>query len=315
MDSFLKGGAQHHAAKASGVMKLTGRPSSDKWLERSATAWIFPGITLLLVLATSAGASVNEPIILIILTAGVVCLGLPHGSLDPLVARKLYGANRRFTMLRFLAAYTLIAALCAAGWIAAPGIALPIFLVISALHFGSDWQQRGSPWGRAAYGACVVTLPTLHHAETVRRIYLALGATNAAGIVGVSVVVAWIVAALAVLSLLPRIKGRWRDGIELAVLLIGGVMLPPLVFFVCYFCLLHSPRHLWDTSRTVGISGIRAVAAAVAPTVAATLVFAAVLWHFLPSGRSHDRVLELVFVGLAALTVPHMLLTEMKDFA
>jgi Brp/Blh family beta-carotene 15,15'-monooxygenase len=266
---------------------------------------------LLLTLAAIAGMGMNAPVILLFLIVGVVCLGLPHGALDPHVARELYGTDRRFTMVRFLAAYTLLAALCAAGWIAAPNIALPIFLVISAVHFGSDWQQRGSVWSRAAYGACVVTVPTLHHAETVRQIYFALGSTNADGLVSVSQGIACIVSALAILSLLTQIKERWQDGIDLAIILIGGVVLPPLVFFVCYFCLLHSPRHLADTSRAVGIRGIREIAVNVAPTVVATLVFAAILWHFIPSRRSNDRILEIIFIGLAALTVPHMLLKVM----
>jgi Brp/Blh family beta-carotene 15,15'-monooxygenase len=285
--------------------------ANDHALKNDPTTWMFASITLLLTLATIAGLGMHQPVILFFLVAGVVCLGLPHGALDPLVARELYGANRRFTMVRFLAAYTLIAALCAAGWVAFPNAALTLFLVISAVHFGSDWQQRGSLWSRAAYGACVVTVPTLHHAETVRQIYLALGSTDAAEIVSVSRVVAWIVSAFAILSLSTQIKDRWRDCIDLAIILIGGVMLPPLAFFVCYFCLLHSPRHLADTSRAVGIRGIRAITLTVAPIVAATLVFAAVLWHFMPSGKSNDRILEIVFVGLAALTVPHMLLKVM----
>jgi hypothetical protein len=70
---------------------------------------------------------------------------------------------------------------------------------------------------------------------------------------------------------------------------------------------------LSDTSRDLGIRGIRAIAAAVVPTVAATLVLATILWHFLPTVRANDRILDIVFIGLAALTVPHMLLTEMNE--
>ncbi len=283
-------------------------------LHEGTAVWWFPTVTLLLVVATRAGASMNEPFILTVLVAGVIFFGLPHGSLDPQVARKVFGTDRRFTMVRFLATYAIVAVLCAAGWLAAPSVGLCIFLLISAFHFGSDWQERGSLWGRVAYGACVVTVPTLLHGESVRQIYLALGATDAAAIVGTSRIIAGAAIALAILSLLPAVQRRWQDCLELAIILIGGVLLPPLVFFVCYFCLLHSPRHLAETSRDVGLRGLRAIASAVVPTVAATLVFAAVLWHFLPAPRSSDSILEIVFVGLAALTVPHMALTEIKHF-
>lgn len=293
-------------------MERRAYPFSIFRLDRRATVLLFPTVTLLLVAATRTNAGVNTPILLAALVVGVVCLGLPHGSLDPLVARKLLGADHRFTMVRFVLVYALLAALCAVGWIAYPNIALTLFLAISALHFGTDWQERGSYWGRAAYGACVVTVPTLHHAEIVSQIYQTLGATVADEIVRASQVVAWFAIAAALLSLLPQLRLRWRDLLELLVILIGGVALPPLVFFVCYFCLLHSPRHLLETAREVGLRRPRAILTAVTPTVGAALVFAALLWRFLPAHESSGRILQIVFIGLAALTVPHMLLTEIK---
>jgi Brp/Blh family beta-carotene 15,15'-monooxygenase len=274
---------------------------------------LFPIVTLLLAAAAYAGMSMNSTVLLAVLVAGVVCLGLPHGSLDPLVARKLFRTDRRFTMVRFLLAYAILAALCAVSWIASPNIALSIFLGISALHFGSDWQQRGSVWGRAAYGACVVTVPTLHHAESVRQIYIALGATAAGDIVSASRFIAWTAISVAMLTLLLQPRGRRQDWLELSIILIGAIALPPLLFFVCYFCLLHSPRHLIATSREVELHGVGAFLKVVAPTVGATLVLAALLWHLLPGVESNGRMLETVFIGLAALTVPHMLLTELKE--
>lgn len=286
---------------------------SNLRLDQRAAALLFPTVTLFLVVATVTGTEMNAPMILALLAGGVVLLGLPHGSLDPLVARELFAGDRRFTMTRFLIFYILLAAFCVAGWLATPNIALSLFLLISALHFGSDWQQRGSFWGRAAYGACIVSVPTLHHADAVRLIYVELGATAAADIVNVSRVVACLAVAVAFLSLLRHIRLRWQDCLELVVMLIGGLALQPLVFFICYFCLLHSPRHLVATSRDVGLRDSRAIATAVAPAVGTTLVLAVLLWRFLPANNSTSRVLSVVFIGLAALTVPHMLLTAIKE--
>ena len=282
-------------------------------LDRRAAVLLFPGVTLILVAANYLGTSMSGPIILALLVGGVVFLGLPHGSLDPLVAMQILGSDRRFTIGRFLLAYSLLAAVCVGCWLAFPNVGLSLFLIISALHFGSDWQQRGSSWGRIAYGACIVSVPTLHHAETVRQIFTELGATAAVSIVNTSKIVSCFAIAVAWFSLLPQLSRRWRDGLELAVILIGALALQPLIFFVCYFCLLHSPRHLFETSREVGLRGVGALITAVAPTVGATLVFAALLWRFLPAEHFTSHVLQIVFIGLAALTVPHMLLTEIKE--
>jgi Brp/Blh family beta-carotene 15,15'-monooxygenase len=313
MDPLFQGSAEHDLAGRYSMMERQFASFGNLLFGRPAAVLLFPAVTLLLVLATILGAGMKEPALIALLAVGVVCLGVPHGALDPMIARTLWGTDRRLAMPGFLAVYTLLAVLCAAGWIAAPSVALSIFLAISALHFGSDWNRRGSFLSRAAYGGCVVTVPALHHGDAVRQIYLALGATDASGIVRVSQVIACVVAAVAVLSLLPEMKRRWQDLLELAVILIAGMALTPLVFFACYFCLLHSPRHLAETARDVGLRGVGSIAKAAAPTVVATLLLAAVLWYFLPAAKLSNRVLEIIFIGLAALTVPHMLLSEIRE--
>jgi Brp/Blh family beta-carotene 15,15'-monooxygenase len=313
VDTLLEGSAQDLAAKLGSVMAEQAFQSDGLRLDRPATVVLFPAITLLLVAAALTGRSLNAPIALALLAGGVVCLGLPHGSLDLLVARHLFNRDRRFTTARFLLAYALIAAICASVWLAFPSISLTIFLLISALHFASDWQQRGWLLGRVAYGACIVTVPVLHHAEVVRQIYVQLGATGASEIVRASGIIALLAAPVALVSLLSHIRLRLRDIVELGVILVSAWVLPPLVFFLCYFCFLHSPRHLMKTAHEVGLRSPVQILAAVLPMVAATLVLAAILWRFLPANQSSSRILEIIFIGLAALTVPHMLLTRMRE--
>ena len=295
-------------------MKARAFSGSPVRLERPVLALVFSLGTTLLVIAFLCGMAINAPLILLILVTGVVLLGLPHGALDPRVARQLFAGTRRFTMARFLLGYILLAGACIAGWLAAPNLALCIFLLISAVHFGSDWGCRGSAWGRTAYGACIVSVPALRHAEAVRQIYGELGATAASGIVHVSSLVAIAAVTVAFVSLIGQIRLRWQDCLELTVIVLGALALPPLAFFTCYFCLLHSPRHLLAAAGEVGLRSLPAIAAAVAPMVVATLLLAALVWRFLPAKNLTGHVLEIVFIGLAALTVPHMFLTGIKEF-
>ena len=286
---------------------------SRQWFQPQLTDLIFPVATLLLVLATWFGVRADKPLILAGLISGVVLLGLPHGSLDPLVARKLWGKHRRFTMSQFLLGYVLLATACAAGWLTFPNAALVIFLIVSAIHFGTDWQDRGNRWGRAAYGFCVIAIPSLRYAAEVRQIFIALGATAVFSLVSALQVLACIAIPLALVSSFRPSERRNQDVLELAVIVASGLALPPLVFFICYFCLLHSPRHLYATSREVGLRSASAVLLAVAPIVLATLVLAALLWYFLPAKDVGSHILQIVFIGLAALTAPHMLLTTLNS--
>lgn len=274
---------------------------------------VYAAITLVLILAGWVGLGARTPVVLILLVAGVVFSGLPHGSLDPLVARKLFGQDRRFTMFRFLLAYVALAAACAFGWLAFPDVALCVFLMASALHFGSDWQGRAKAWGQAAYGFCVISISTLRHAPEVRQIFSALGATASTPIVSGLRAVAGFAILCAVISLLWRSRRRTLDGIELAVIIVSGLALPPLLFFVCYFCLLHSPRHLLLTARQLGLQGAVRILAATAPLVLVTLALAGLLWRFLPASDATSHLLQITFIGLAALTAPHMLLCALSE--
>ena len=284
----------------------------DRGQTDSASRFGFPFLvfTLVLVLASARGMSPGTPLILIFLVAGVVILGLPHGALDPLVARQLWGAREFFTMTRFLILYAGIAMLCAAVWMLAPNAALVVFLIISAYHFGSDWEDLSPAWGQNAFGLVIVSLPTVHNAQAVTEIYRQLGASMATGIVTVSQMVAVVAVVAALFAVSVRTKFRVSGLMELSAVLVGGLMLPPLLFFVCYFCLLHSPKHLMQTARSLGLSGVRDIARSAAPTVLGTLILGFVLWMALPSANYSEKVIRLVFIGLAALTMPHMLLTE-----
>ena len=67
-------------------------------------------------------------------------------------------------------AYLLLATMVVAVWIRFPLPALGAFLLISALHFGRDWQRKIG-FGGLGYGATVVGLPGLAHPAEVTQIF------------------------------------------------------------------------------------------------------------------------------------------------
>ena len=287
-------------------------PEPRQLVSASLFSMLFPALTLALVLASASGINPGKPLILVLLVGGVVILGLPHGALDPLVATQLWGARHSFTMIRFLLLYSGMAALCAMVWIIAPNAALVGFLGLSAYHFGSDWDGRCTVWGKSAFGISIVCVPTLCKADKVEEIYKQLGVSVAHQLVTVSQVLAVVAVVAALVAASSRSKFRISSLLELSTVVVGGLVLPPLLFFTCYFCLLHSPRHLMQTARALGLRGVQDIARSAAPAVVATLVLGIGLWMVLPDSVYSQKVIQLVFIGLAALTAPHMLLTELS---
>jgi Brp/Blh family beta-carotene 15,15'-monooxygenase len=274
---------------------------------------IFLSSICLLVFCSLLGLQPGTTVSLGVLVAGVVLLGLPHGALDPMVAKERFGNRPGFSLPLFYGLYATAAVCYTIAWWKWPAFGLTSFLAIAAYHFGSDWEGRGSLLSRCAYGASIVTLPALSHPAQVTAAYEALGFTFPQLLIQVSTVVAVSAGCVAMASAAYR---RCRtDLIELLCIFAGAIVLQPLLFFACYFALLHSPRHLLQTARSVGITHVASIARMTAPVLLATLLLAAVFFAFLQGRRVDDRLLYVVFVGLAALTIPHMTLEILAERA
>jgi hypothetical protein len=83
------------------------------------------------------------------------------------------------------------------------------------------------------------------------------------------------------------------------------------MYFAVYFCALHSIRHFTSTMRAVP-NGQRALGVAVVLSGIVTLAAVAATL-FGPAGPVADPTeqgIRVIFIGLAALTVPHMILAD-----
>ena len=249
------------------------------------------------------------------LSAIVLILGLPHGALDLWVAARQarFGRDGRFTRggaVRFHAEYLVLAGMVVAAFALLPALALAGFLLLSLYHFADDWRGLPLPV-RLGCASAIVLVPTLFHPQEVAGIFAAV--TGRAGIAVPEappypfwLVSAWLIVGSVGFALL---RDR-RAGVEVAALVALAALLPPLVFFATYFVLLHGPRHLMRHGPLVSGRGGRLVM--IAYTAAALGIVAGVGVLLAGTGGLGvtSDTLRAVFVGLAALTVPHAVLME-----
>ena len=89
-------------------------------------------------------------------------------------------------------------------------------------------------------------------------------------------------------------------------------MVPPLVGFAVYFCCVHSARHV--ASIVGSLKRYMSVANLCVQTLAFTLASwaagAAAGWWLIDMTNPEPTVIRVIFIGLAALTVPHMILVD-----
>ncbi len=109
------------------------------WPPETLGFLIAAGLAILLTLALPDGGGTFQVVVLAI---AVVVLGLPHGALDPWIARQ-HGLMR--SEAAFQGQYLGLALLVIATWWALPGISLLLFLAFSAWHFGQDWRRVSRP--------------------------------------------------------------------------------------------------------------------------------------------------------------------------
>jgi Brp/Blh family beta-carotene 15,15'-monooxygenase len=267
--------------------------------------WLFP---IGVVLAMGASMLPGQWPLYMVLALSTAVLGLPHGSLDTAVATRYLRLDNPLRMMMFLGGYMLLAALVLGLWWMAPNAALAAFLLYSAVHFGDDVANRLGRIGGVGYGLWIIGLPVALQPAQVTPILEMLGADRAATIVATG---PWVLAIgglilAASLALRPeRSVSDWRDPLLLAV---TAALLHPLAYFIAYWCFLHSPRHLEIAARDLGLHGWRERLRAVAPTTLATYALALAAVPFLIGLPSDAVLMRVIFIGLAALTVPHMIL-------
>lgn len=261
-------------------------------------------------------SQLGEQTTLSVLVVLIIVLGVPHGALDTIFLKKRYGVNSPHGWAIAGLSYVILSALVVGVWIVLPAVFLASFLAFSALHFSGDPRPGSFIISRILYGGGVIVLPNLLYTDEVNRLFGLLAGAEASGILTpVLSVLAW--PWLVALLLSSALEYR-RDPLT-AFELVGAGLLsslaPPLVGFTVFFCLMHSPRHIIRTLNYARpLSLWRLTRAGMVPMVM-VLSFAAIAWTRLGEVSVEARVLQIVFVGLAALTVPHMLLVERVRFS
>lgn len=246
----------------------------------------------------------------------VAVLGLPHGALDPMIARRLGLWRTPGTLALFSLGYVALSALVVNLWLLAPVASLVAFLAISAAHFGGDWNTGRPVIFRLLAGAALLSLPSLRNLEEVAELYVVLAGPAAATISQVQAAAGPLLLVGLVITATVAARRRPHEGLELVLVAAVALTTPPLVFFTVYFCLLHSARHLRDGfAEERRVLPRRATIVIVAgATIIPILVAIAVVATGAP-GALDERLIQVVFIGLAALTVPHMLLVTLDEHA
>ena len=276
---------------------------------------LFSLLALILTAAALLLPSLNPQVELYVFATLVLVLGVPHGALDPIFARQLYGIQTLPGWVFFAVIYVTLGALVVWLWWLMPGVFLLLFLAASAVHFSGDLVPQTPRIARICYGGAVIFFPVLLHATEVTQLFGFLAGTSAADtlVAGMRWLAwPWLMATALVSCFMWR--RDWLTALEMTSVSLLAIAVPPLLAFTVFFCVMHSARHALRAQQYAALSAPRLLLTSAAPMIA-VLAGTVLSLYFFKDLSIDKHIVQLVFVGLAALTAPHMLLVERVRYA
>jgi Brp/Blh family beta-carotene 15,15'-monooxygenase len=247
---------------------------------------------------------------LIVLGISIFFLGVPHGALDPIFASKLLPVTSRRSWSYFILLYGLLSLVMVIFWVLFPLLFMITFLCLSVLHFSRDLESTTPRFTKLLYGGTVIVLPTLLHYDVMVNLFtLILNQEEGLAIVNFLHTIAFPYLILLILSIAFESYRNTYQAIELLSVSLLAIIAQPLISFTIFFCGMHSIRHVLRTQYYSQLSWKKIFLTSLLPMLGVLLI-GVMSWIFLPESPDYPRILQLIFVGLASLTVPHMLLVD-----
>ena len=264
----------------------------------------------------------------------ILTIGVSHGSLDYIKGKKLLELfNIQRTYLFYLL-YILIALGIIFTWILLPSITLILFLIVASYHFGKEDTEflvvDKSYLTEILYffkGFLIILAPLYFHFQDTVNIfklllidnevfYSILSFVEANKIIEIGIFISTLSSIFLFLNKFEIIK--FSIFLDFFSIIILNYYLPPLIAFTIYFCFLHSIRHSISLALELDsnslLNGFKIFVKKAIPLTILTGVFCLISLYLLKSGNNLDSsILKVIFIGLASLTFPHILLEYLLE--
>ena len=252
----------------------------------------------------------------------ILSLGISHGALDHIKGKKLLKIfNYRSTTI-FYVLYTFVGLSIIFLWLLFPKILLLAFLIVASFHFGKEDSEfiHYKPNQDLIYffkGSLVITAPLLFHKIETLEIFNNLNFDISQNIfISDEILILFISASFIAnifISLKQQLDIKSLLIMDFISILILNYFLSPILAFTIYFCFLHSIRHSLKLSNELNknnfIKGIKEFLIKVIPLTISTAIIFLISLFFLKNYYFLDNAIsKVIFIGLASLTFPHILL-------
>ena len=264
----------------------------------------------------------------------ILSIGVSHGSLDNMKGKKLFEIFKIDNFFIFYLSYISLAILIIIFWIILPSISLVLFLIVASYHFGKEdtsflinQESFYDPLLFFLKGSLIVLAPMYFHFDETINIFKFLLVENEAfynflNFIETNKILLSGIVLSTVSNILLFVKNfelkKFTIFLDYFSVIIINYYFSPLIAFTFYFCFLHSIRHsitlIFELNREDLGVGINIFLKKALPLTILTVIFCLIGLYFLNNTYSFDSsILKIIFIGLASLTFPHILLEYLLE--
>ena len=253
----------------------------------------------------------------------ILVIGISHGSLDNIKGKKILKYFKINSISVFYIGYIIISLAIILFWLLFPKTLLLIFLIIASYHFGKEdvdfMFNKKKLQNELLYffkGLAVISSPLLFHKNETAEIFQYLNFDISESILidnnFLYLLLALSLIASFILSLNKNFEFKSLLIMDYISILIINFFLNPVLAFTLYFCFLHSIRHsislIFELNKNINKGLVSFIKKAIPLTLLTTVAYLISLFYLNNYYELDEAVYKVIFIGLASLTFPHILL-------
>ena len=248
--------------------------------------------------------------------------GISHGALDHLKGYKLLDKYKISNNIIFNIGYLLIGLAFIFLWLIIPAFILLLFLIVAIYHFGKEdliYSDKPNFFKFFLLGSPIILAPLSFHFEETLNIFKILYIENQNFINALyffeekNIFTILLIIFLVIGWYYSGYENRTQFLLEKTGIIILNFTCHPLIAFTIYFCFLHSVRHSFKLANELNEKdfkkGFREFLNKALPLTLVTAILFIVCVIFLTNYYVlNEAIYKVIFIGLASLTFPHILL-------
>lgn len=260
-------------------------------------------------------ADLSQLFLFTLVAVAIFFVGIPHGALDVIVIEKYCLKQLPFqsSLLKrviLYGVYLLIVLVCLFFWQSSPFLGLLTFYVLAIGHFQEDWFELNHFLARICLASILLSASVWLYSDNLTSLFMLLGNDQVTAERFILLLKALNSISLISLVFIRAFHLYFKTHIKTTLgIALSAFLLPPLAFFLAYFCAFHSILHTKRIMTDYQLSRFSFICWVSIPMVGTALLAFAFFIMFNNIRAFDENLFSTTFILLFALTVPHMLLT------